>query len=49
MDAICAPYILLDISLMDRQYGDASGVIHAPLEGMTVLNLKKEFGYLHQQ
>ena len=36
MNVIRAPDIPLDISLMDNQYGDASGVLHVPLEGMTV-------------
>ena len=49
MNANRAPDIPLDISLMDKQYGDASGVKHSPLEGMTVLNLKEELVYLCQQ
>ena len=48
MNAICAPDILLDTSIMDEQYWNESQVLHAPLKGMTVLKFKEELGYLHQ-
>ena len=49
MNATCVPDIPLDIELMDKQYGNESGVPVPPLEGVIVFSLKEELAYLYQQ
>ena len=49
MNAICAPDIRLDITLMDNQHGDESGFGQAPLNSMPASILKEQLAYLCQE
>ena len=46
INRIVVPEIHLDITLNDKQYGSVYGIINAPLEGITISELKKELTYL---